>query len=90
MYIHVYMQCVSLDLCIYTAHNVTERSAVISLQGSIQEKMRQRETEVSRNQLLQRDVERFRNRQMFVTQIKHLRMKKCWLVREGVSEWVGG
>ena len=42
--------------------------------------MRQRETEVGRNQLLQRDVERFRNRQMFITQIKHLRMKKCWLV----------
>lgn len=54
----------------------------ISLQKDIQEKMRQRETEVSRNQLRQRDVERYRNRQMFITQIKHLKMKKCWLVSD--------
>jgi chromosome segregation ATPase len=48
--------------------------------GSIQEKMRQRESEVSRNQLLQRDVERWHNHQMCVTQIKYLQMKKCWLM----------
>lgn len=53
-----------------------------SLQKDIQEKMRQRETEVGRNQLRQRDVERYRNRQMFITQIKHLTMKKYWLVRD--------
>ena len=43
---------------------------------------------MSKNQLLQRDVERFRNRQNFVTQIKHLKMKKCWLVGGCVSESV--
>lgn len=58
----------------------------ISLQKDIQEKMRQRETEVGRNQLRQRDVERYRNRQIFITQIKHLKMKKCWLVRDTGTE----
>ena len=45
--------------------------------------MRQREVEVGRNQLLQRDVERFNNRKQFLTQVTHLKMKKCWLVSGG-------
>jgi hypothetical protein len=50
-----------------------------SSRSKIEEKMRQREVEVGRNQLLQRDVERFNNRKQFLTQITHLKMKKCWL-----------
>ena len=53
------------------------------VQQGIREKVRQREAEASQNQLLQRDVERFRNRQNFITQIRYLKKKKCWLV----SQW---
>ena len=62
----------------------------VYMQSTIQEKICQRETEVNHNQLRQRDVERFRNRQQFIVKIEHLKKKKCWLVRGPVNgQWEG-
>ena len=44
------------------------------------------EAEERKNQLLERDVERFKNRQEYIVRIKWINLKKLWLVREII--WV--
>lgn len=44
------------------------------------EKQSQRDDEQRKNQLLERDVERFKNRQKYMSRIGHLKKKKLWVV----------
>ena len=52
--------------------------------AKLQEQLRDRnlilEDEKRKNQLLERDVDRFKNREQHLTKVKHLRIKKSWVV----------
>ena len=50
---------------------------------TLREKRRELEDEQRKNQLLERDVERFKNRQKYMSRIGHLKKKKLWVVSEG-------
>ena len=47
---------------------------------TLREKQRELEDELRKNQLLERDVERFKNRQKYMSRIGHLKKKKLWVV----------
>lgn len=49
---------------------------------TLREKKRQLDDEQRKNQLLERDVERFKNRQKYMSRIGYLKKKKLWVVSE--------
>ena len=57
---------------------------------TLREKRRELEDEQRKNQLLERDVERFKNRQKYMSRIGHLKKKKLWVVSEGLGAYVLG
>ena len=53
---------------------------------TVREKRRELEDEQRKNQLLERDVERFKNRQKYMSRIGYLKKKKLWVVSKEVRE----
>ena len=58
------------------------KSASADLGKALREKTRELEDEQRKNQLLERDVERFKNRQKYMSRIGYLKKKKLWVVSE--------
>ena len=58
------------------------KSASANLGKALREKTRELEDEQRKNQLLERDVERFKNRQKYMSRIGYLKKKKLWVVSE--------
>ena len=63
------------------------KSDSANLGKTLREKKRELEDEQRKNQLLERDVERFKNRQKYMSRIGYLKKKKLWVVskREGLQ-----
>ena len=59
------------------------KSKSADLGKTLREKQRELEDEQRKNQLLERDVERFKNRQKYMSRIGYLKKKKLWVVSEG-------
>ena len=62
------------------------KSASADLGKALREKTRELEDEQRKNQLLERDVERFKNRQKYMSRIGYLKKKKLWVVSERERE----
>ena len=58
------------------------KSDSANLGKTLREKKRELEDEQRKNQLLERDVERFKNRQKYMSRIGYLKKKKLWVVSE--------
>ena len=58
------------------------KSGSANLGRNLREKKRELEDEQRKNQLLERDVERFKNRQKYMSRIGYLKKKKLWVVSE--------
>ena len=57
---------------------------LIFLQRRLKAKLIELSDEKRKNQLLERDVERFRKRQAHLKTISYLKKKKCWVVSQFV------
>ena len=58
------------------------KSRSADLAKSVQEKQKELEDEKRKNQLLERDVERYKNRRKFIARIEALKKIKLWMVSE--------
>jgi ribosomal protein S30 len=65
------------------------KSQSANLGKTLREKTRELEDEQRKNQLLERDVERFKNRQKYMSRIGYLKKKKLWVVSEREREKAG-
>ena len=71
IHIRVHVQsCIMIFVQMYTH----------AFQRQIDEKSKLLEEEERRNQLLERDVTRYRHRQTYIETVKRLKMKKLWVV----------
>ena len=64
----------------------TMKSESANLSQTLREKKKELGDEQRKNQLLERDVERFKNRQKYMSRIGHLKKKKLWVVSERGKE----
>ena len=56
------------------------KSRSADLKKTLREKRKELGDEQRKNQLLERDVERFKNRQKYMSRIGHIKKKKMWVV----------
>ena len=58
------------------------KSASADAKKTLREKRKDLGDEQRKNQLLERDVERFKNRQKYMSRIGHIKKKKMWVVSQ--------
>ena len=58
------------------------KSASADAKKALREKRKDLGDEQRKNQLLERDVERFKNRQKYMSRIGHIKKKKMWVVSQ--------
>ena len=66
----------------YESHDKLKmmKSRAADLGKMLREKQKELDDEMRKNQLLERDVERFKNRQKYMSRIGNLKKKKLWVV----------